>query len=57
MNCSMELGISVISAEAEHDQDWIKQITAEEKIYGTSYERYLRDKDMPHKGVVVQSHV
>src|SRR5690606_3244715 len=36
---------------AEHDQDWIKQITAEEKIYGTSYERYLRDKDMP-PGVV-----
>lgn len=51
VNCSMELGISVISAEAEHDQDWIKQITAEEKIYGTSYERYLRDKDMP-PGVV-----
>lgn len=46
VNCSMELGTSVVSAEAEHNQDWIKQITAEEKIYGTSYERYLRGKGM-----------
>jgi hypothetical protein len=46
VNCSMELGISVVSAEAEHDQEWIKQITSEEKIYSTSYERYLRDKGM-----------
>ena len=46
VNCSMELGVSVVSAEAEHDQDWIKQIKEEEKIYATSYERYLMRKNM-----------
>lgn len=46
VNCKMDLGTSVVSAEAEHDKDWIKQITAEEKIYATSYEHYLRDKGM-----------
>ncbi|MDM1757675.1 Z1 domain-containing protein [Acinetobacter sp. 256-1] len=46
VNCSMELGISVVSAEAQHDQDWIKVIKPEEKIYATAYERYLKDKGM-----------
>lgn len=46
VNCTMELGISVVSAEAQHDQDWIKVIKSEEKIYATAYERYLKDKGM-----------
>lgn len=51
VNCSMELGASVVSAEAEHSKDWIKQIKLEEKIYATTYERYLKAKGMP-PGVV-----
>ena len=51
VNCSMELGASVISAEAEHSRDWIQQIGPKEKIYATTYERYLKAKGMP-PGVV-----
>lgn len=46
VNCSMQLGISVVSEEAEHSQDWIQSINNENKIYATSYERYLRQKGM-----------
>lgn len=46
VNCRMELGVSVVSAEAQHDQDWIKEIKLEEKIYAIAYERYLKDKGM-----------
>ncbi|MDY6482889.1 hypothetical protein SKM54_10610, partial [Acinetobacter faecalis] len=42
VNCSMQLGVSVVSEEAEHSQDWIQDIANENKIYATSYERYLR---------------